>query len=162
MKKRNMKNAVRCILAAARREGIIPRSGNLPSIYLIADALIDRLGISIEDGKRERLVKLSDHLLDRPVEERPKVDPVTRREKDEFYRSWEWRTVRMVILKKHGHRCQSCGAKPSAGNDVVLTVDHIKPISKHWEIRLDPSNLQVLCDECNMGKGAWDETDYRG
>lgn len=47
------------------------------------------------------------------------------------------------------------------GNPVRIVVDHIKPISKHWHLRLDPDNLQVLCNDCNKGKGAWDETDYR-
>jgi hypothetical protein len=27
--------------------------------------------------------------------------------------------------------------------------------------RLDPNNLQVLCNDCNMGKGSWDQTDFR-
>lgn len=85
--------------------------------------------------------------------------------KDEFYRSWDWRTVRMAALIKHGQRCQCCGATPDAtdmtGKPVRLCVDHIKPLSKFWHLRLDPSNLQILCDECNQGKGNWDQTDFR-
>jgi len=85
--------------------------------------------------------------------------------KDEFYKSWEWRTLRMEVIKQHGRNCQCCGATPNdldmAGKPVRIVVDHIKPISKHWHLRLDRSNLQVLCDECNMGKGNWDETDFR-
>jgi 5-methylcytosine-specific restriction endonuclease McrA len=71
----------------------------------------------------------------------------------------------MVVLKREGHRCQSCGATPNdttvGGAKVRLVVDHIIPISRRWDLRLDPTNLQVLCDECNMGKGNWDVTDYR-
>lgn len=82
-----------------------------------------------------------------------------------FYLSWEWRTLRMEALKEHGARCQCCGAKPTdtdmAGKPVKICVDHIKPISKFWNLRLDKKNLQILCDECNQGKGAWDETDWR-
>jgi 5-methylcytosine-specific restriction endonuclease McrA len=82
-----------------------------------------------------------------------------------FYKSWEWRTLRMRILKHYGQRCQCCGATPanfdSAGNPIRIVVDHIRPISKFWDLRLDPSNLQVLCDECNQGNGAWDQTDHR-
>jgi 5-methylcytosine-specific restriction endonuclease McrA len=85
--------------------------------------------------------------------------------KDEFYRSWDWRTIRMATLIKHGQRCQCCGATPDAtdmtGKPVRLCVDHIKPISKFWHLRLEPSNLQILCDECNQGKGNWDQTDFR-
>lgn len=85
--------------------------------------------------------------------------------KEAFYASWEWRTLRMEVIKKQGKRCNCCGATPEdltvGGSRVRLVVDHIKPLSKHWNLRLEPSNLQVLCDECNMGKGAWDETDHR-
>ncbi len=82
-----------------------------------------------------------------------------------FYASWEWRTLRLEVLKTFGHRCQACGAAAGdmtvGGSPVRIVVDHIKPISRFWHLRLDRSNLQVLCDECNMGKGAWDQTDYR-
>lgn len=85
--------------------------------------------------------------------------------KDQFYKSWEWRTIRMEVLTQHGRACQCCGAEPgmktAAGEPVRICVDHIKPLSKFWHLRLDRSNLQVLCDECNQGKGAWDQTDFR-
>lgn len=85
--------------------------------------------------------------------------------KDQFYKSWEWRTLRMEVLKEHGRACQCCGAEPgmktASGDPVRICVDHIKPLSKFWNLRLDRTNLQVLCDECNQGKGAWDQTDFR-
>lgn len=85
--------------------------------------------------------------------------------KGEFYRSWDWRIARLEALKKYGQRCQCCGATPDAfdmsGKPVRICVDHIKPLSKFWHLRLEPSNLQILCDECNMGKGNWDQTDFR-
>lgn len=84
----------------------------------------------------------------------------------DFYQSWDWRTLRMKILKERGRRCECCGASPShydaRGYPIRICVDHIKPLATHWHLRLDGSNLQVLCDECNQGKGAWDETDWRG
>lgn len=86
-------------------------------------------------------------------------------ERDAFYESWAWRTTRMEALKIHGRACQCCGATPGmktiSGRPVRIVVDHIKPLSKYWQLRLEISNLQVLCDDCNMGKGNWDETDYR-
>lgn len=89
----------------------------------------------------------------------------TASKKDEFYKSWEWRTLRMRVLKEHGRSCQCCGAAPgmlaASGEPVRICVDHIKPLSKFWHLRLDHRNLQVLCDECNQGKGNWDETDFR-
>lgn len=85
--------------------------------------------------------------------------------KAEFYLSWEWRTLRMKVLQQYGARCMCCGATPDhktvGGDPVSIVVDHIKPLSKYWDLRLDRGNLQVLCQECNQGKGAWDETDYR-
>lgn len=42
-----------------------------------------------------------------------------------------------------------------------MNVDHIKPRKTHPHLALDPSNLQVLCDVCNHGKGNWDKTDWR-
>lgn len=86
-------------------------------------------------------------------------------DREAFYRSWEWRRLRMQVIKGNARRCMCCGSTPDDvtidGQPVRLVVDHIKPISKYWHLRLVASNLQILCDECNMGKGAWDETDHR-
>lgn len=86
-------------------------------------------------------------------------------ERDDFYSSWDWRTLRMKVLKRFGRRCMCCGSTPDdtavSGAKIRLVVDHIKPLANFWQLRLVPSNLQILCDECNMGKGAWDETDHR-
>jgi len=51
-----------------------------------------------------------------------------------------------------------CGATKK---DARLTADHVKPIWKYPELKLDPNNLQVLCLLCNRGKGGKDETDFR-
>lgn len=81
-------------------------------------------------------------------------------ETDSFYRTDAWRKVRYEALVLHGGRCQCCGRSPS--DEIVLHVDHIKPRSRYPKLALEPSNLQVLCDDCNLGKGARDETDWRG
>lgn len=103
--------------------------------------------------------------LARPSKTKVKPRAPTVGAKDEFYKSWEWRTLRMRVLKEHGRSCQCCGAAPgmtaASGEPVRICVDHIKPLSKFWHLRLDRTNLQVLCDECNQGKGNWDETDFR-
>lgn len=78
----------------------------------------------------------------------------------DFYHSPAWRKVRYKALMKHGGRCQACGASPSEGGP-MLHVDHIKPRSKHPDLQYSVSNLQVLCLDCNKGKGNWDETDWR-
>lgn len=77
----------------------------------------------------------------------------------DFYASREWRVLRYRALKLHGACCQCCGA--SAKDGKVMHVDHIKPRSKYPELELVLSNLQVLCEDCNLGKLAHDETDWR-
>ena len=78
---------------------------------------------------------------------------------DAFLQSYEWRRVRMVVLKNFGARCQCCGATPADG--IKIHVDHIKPRRMFPHLALDVDNLQVLCEVCNHGKGNWDETDWR-
>lgn len=87
--------------------------------------------------------------------------PAKRRQlsSEEFYRSPEWRAVRYQALKLHGARCQCCGASPAQGK--VMHVDHIKPRSKYPHLELVLNNLQVLCEDCNMGKSNVDDTDWR-
>ena len=84
---------------------------------------------------------------------------LNKRKSDEFLRSYEWRVVRMKVLKRDGARCACCGATPHDGR--VMNVDHIKPRGMYPELALDMNNLQVLCHECNHGKSNWDETDWR-
>ena len=58
--------------------------------------------------------------------------------------------LRFKILKRDNYRCQLCGATQLDG--VKLHIDHIFPVSKGG--KTEESNLQVLCDSCNMGKSA--------
>ena len=82
-----------------------------------------------------------------------------------FYASLPWKRLRYKILaenaERHGGaaRCELCGttAQPRA----PLNVDHIRCLSKHWDLRLDPTNLQVLCGNCNHGKLAGPARDFR-
>ena len=77
----------------------------------------------------------------------------------DFLQSYAWRQVRMQALIKYGRKCQCCGATPETG--AIMNVDHIKPRKTHPELALSLNNLQVLCHECNHGKGNWDTTDWR-
>lgn len=89
----------------------------------------------------------------------PKAPPRHPNLAADFYASPQWRLVRMKALKRWGARCLCCGATAATG--AVIHVDHIKPRSRHPELALDENNLQTLCEDCNMGKGAWDDTDWR-
>lgn len=75
------------------------------------------------------------------------------------YASEEWRLLRYQALKRDGGKCACCGRTRKDG--VVMHVDHIKPKSRYPQHAYELSNLQVLCDDCNLGKGAHDETDWR-
>ena len=77
-----------------------------------------------------------------------------------FLKTFEWRKIRMTAILKYGRKCMCCGASPETG--AVIHVDHIKPRKTHPELALDLNNLQILCHECNHGKGNWDTTDWRG
>ncbi len=76
-----------------------------------------------------------------------------------FYWSDEWRRVRYVALKASRGCCELCGEGPSPGKP--LHVDHIKPRSLYPNLELDVKNLQVLCADCNLGKGNRDQIDWR-
>jgi len=69
--------------------------------------------------------------------------------KEAFYKSDAWLHLRAVVLRLGRYRCKHCGA---SGNQARLHVDHIIPITVDWSRRLDITNLQVLCEYCNMGK----------
>lgn len=77
----------------------------------------------------------------------------------DFLNSKAWKRLRLQALNKHGRKCQCCGASPSTG--AVLNVDHILPRRLFPQLALHLDNLQVLCGDCNEGKGNWDMTDVR-
>ena len=76
-----------------------------------------------------------------------------------FYSSRAWRALRYRVLKARGGRCECCGR--SARDGVVICVDHIESVKKNWARRVDETNLQVLCHDCNLAKGSQDATDWR-
>ncbi len=72
----------------------------------------------------------------------------------EFYACWEWKTLRYEVLREFGPVCMLCGA---AGNHV----DHIQPRSKFPALELVRTNLQILCESCNVGKSNLYLDDWR-
>ena len=141
----------------------------------MAKNAVDLMSAKIERGagpKRvvmlERGIQILKHYIATADQKAPKIirrEPVRQPKPghphalDAFLQTYEWRRVRMEALKKFGARCQCCGASPETG--AVMNVDHIKPRRLFPELALDVRNLQVLCNECNHGKGNWDMTDWR-
>lgn len=74
----------------------------------------------------------------------------------DFYASAKWLSLRYQALEKFGNRCACCGAQ--ASDQISMHVDHIKPRSRYPELALEISNLQILCDACNLGKSNKFET----
>lgn len=77
----------------------------------------------------------------------------------DFIRSEAWRGIRYLALRLYGNKCRACGRTPA--NGVQIHVDHIKPCSVDWSRRLDLLNLQVLCEDCNLGKSNLFSDDWR-
>ncbi len=70
----------------------------------------------------------------------------------EFYQTREWQKLRFNFARSLDGKCQMCGRSMVHG--IIIHVDHIVPRSKCPDRELDITNLQLLCEDCNMGKGA--------
>ena len=57
------------------------------------------------------------------------------------------KSVRFEVFKRDSFTCQYCGSKSP---DVVLNVDHIKPVAKGGDDEI--TNLITSCFSCNSGK----------
>ena len=64
--------------------------------------------------------------------------------------------LRFEVFKRDSFTCQYCGRKAP---DVVLEVDHIKPVAEGGKNTL--LNLITSCQECNRGKGKRMLTDHQ-
>ena len=58
--------------------------------------------------------------------------------------------IRLQVLKRDNYKCKKCGRSPATHRGISLQVDHIKPFSKGGGNEV--SNLQTLCQKCNLGK----------
>lgn len=78
----------------------------------------------------------------------------------DFFDSNKWQRLRFEVLAEAEGCCNLCG-RSYREHGVSLEVDHIKPRSRFPSLALDKGNLQVLCEDCNRGKGNRDTTDWR-
>ncbi len=107
--------------------------------------------------KRSRLTKKKKKKKVAPVKARKDL-VVRRNNSTSFYLSEAWMRLRYRVIMTRGKKCEACNAQ---GSNITFHVDHIKPRSRYPELQFLESNLQVLCEACNLGKGNWDETDWR-
>ena len=85
---------------------------------------------------------------------------LTKSEPEKFYVSKEWRRLRYRVIKKYDACCMACG-RSKKEHGVVIHVDHIKPKSTHPNLALEFENLQLLCEDCNIGKSNKCQVDWR-
>lgn len=80
---------------------------------------------------------------------------------DDYYaknqRSLMTKELKQQIKIRDKYTCQCCGKYMP--DEVGLHIDHIIPVSKGG--KSIPSNLQVLCDKCNLKKGTRDRQDTK-
>lgn len=153
---------------------------NLPPDYIITNQLRSLLGLATL--KKTELSELASklvaedptlaskgtHKIKRAIKKAeakaikllPECEPpYTRQAYQRFITSDEWRSARYQAIRTLGNKCLACGRSPKDG--VKIHVDHIEPCSKNWSRRLDQDNLQVLCDDCNLGKSNLFKDDWR-
>ena len=74
---------------------------------------------------------------------------------DPFYKSEAWKSLSKTQLEQHPicARCNSMGIIKASEH-----ADHIKPVRKFPDLKLEPSNLQSLCLPCHNVKTGKERT----
>lgn len=117
---------------------------------MCAEKLDMTFNVASLDGIKEILVRLPDF---------SKAKKAIKKKRVNFYATREWRELRYRVLKESNGKCALCAR--GARDDMPLHVDHIMPRSKYPKLALEITNLQVLCEDCNLGKSNKDNTDWR-
>tara|TARA_Y100000310_G_C20337416_1_gene648160 strand:- start:103 stop:687 length:585 start_codon:yes stop_codon:yes gene_type:complete len=133
----------------------------------------DLIGVTIERDDYETMKRIGAAHQRSKENERGRVPYIARSKKQDqldgplsdiedkhFYASREWRELRAEILDRHSAECMQCGRSKKLHN-VVIHVDHIIPRSISPELSLKINNLQILCEDCNIGKSNRYAVDYR-
>jgi 5-methylcytosine-specific restriction endonuclease McrA len=77
-----------------------------------------------------------------------------------FYKSAPWLALRAKVYEKYHGKCCLCG-RSHRHDGVKIHADHIKPRSKYPHLELVEDNIQLLCEDCNLGKSNRYTTDWR-
>lgn len=161
MAKRQWKQMTRCLRLSAQeltRRGR-PTKGN-EGIQKIHEKIVAIFPDWSSMKKRDAIVSFAKLAVIQSVPQpRKRSWKQIQKERDAFYASREWMTLRYEVLKEFGARCLVCGR--TARDGIKIHVDHIKPRSLFPELELAKENLQVLCEDCNKGKSNRDDIDWR-
>lgn len=80
----------------------------------------------------------------------------------------DWEKLRDAVVIERGCRCALCGTivvlrkREATATTPVAEVDHYVSIQEAPELRLERSNLRVLCKPCHSGRTAKDQGFGRG
>lgn len=77
-----------------------------------------------------------------------------------FYLSREWQALRYQVIRHANGMCAACGATAQSSGR-PMHVDHIIPRSIDPSKALEFSNLQLLCEACNLGKSNTDSINWK-
>lgn len=69
-----------------------------------------------------------------------------------------WHYYRVLVFDRDDYRCQYCGIPNDEHDNSSYHVDHIFPVSRGGKTEL--ANLQLLCEPCNLTKGAKTEDEF--
>lgn len=69
----------------------------------------------------------------------------------DMYRTRRWRELRVEVLTAYAAKCMMCG-RSYKEHGTAMHVDHIIPISREPRKAFHFTNLQILCEDCNLGK----------
>jgi len=90
------------------------------------------------------------HSFDYECSSKPKSSYIRNKDIQTFRNSKEWRTKREEIKNRDRYICVACWFNAHGTirriNSQKLSVHHIKPLSKAWQLRLNSDNLITLCE----------------
>tara|TARA_R110000764_G_C10925956_1_gene374432 strand:+ start:427 stop:927 length:501 start_codon:yes stop_codon:yes gene_type:complete len=155
MNREQIINATGCVACGANKGEKCKRRGK-------PRKTVHPIRVQYATGGRELTEYEAIQLRNAPKPKRAPTHSKKRAAANVFYASWDWKKLRYEALKINGNRCQCCGWRPGDTEHGRLVVDHIKPRSKYPSLELEITNLQCLCNDCNMGKSNIYEDDFRG
>jgi hypothetical protein len=121
--------------AVFRLTQVMPQSPKVLVDILSSKENIRRIKYIIEKHNLQDIIKIPEHYKKFFSEKEQKIrDPISK-------------SIRHEVFKKDNYRCIECGA---TNTETILHVDHIIPKSAGGTDEL--SNLQTLCDKCNLAK----------
>jgi len=69
---------------------------------------------------------------------------------DPFYKSMDWKRIRLAVLVRDGWRCTSCGMEVRGKGQ--SRVDHRIPRKARPDLAMDKANLRTLCAACDNAR----------